>query len=232
MDLKVLPSEKVQLYLLFYKPAPDDPFLNRLVAYFDSPFCHVEMALPVKVGGEPWDRVMMGSSIYQDQTVFFKPKTYEREGYVSFSIEISVAQLYKIKSFCRLHTERLTPFNKYAMYAAYLPVQLFETEGTFCSKHVTQALQYANVSLAHGINPALTTPSSLYKRLKTNKPILQLIPVRMNPMMMAGNDDDDDDDDAQRPFGMFPIAQPLAHNQQWKRNGSPPRYCNITQPAV
>ena len=206
MDLKVLPSEKVQLYLLFYKPAPDDPMLNRIVAYFDSPFCHVEMALPMKVGGEPWDRVMMGSSIYQNQTVFFKPKTYERDGYVSFSIEISVAQLYKIKSFCRHHTKNMTPFNVYAMYAAYLPVQLLDTNGTFCSKHVTQALQHANVSLAHGINPALTTPSSLYKRLKANQPILQLLPVRMNPMARRGGDDDDDDNGGQFVF-TFPVAK-------------------------
>jgi len=196
--------------LLFYKPAPDDPMLNRIVAYFDSPFCHVEMALPMKVGGEPWDRVMIGSSIYQNQTVFFKPKTYERDGYVSFSIEISVAQLYKIKSFCRYHMERMTPFNVYAMYGAYLPVQLIDTDGTFCSKHVTQALQHANVSLAHGINPALTTPSSLYKRLKANKPIVQLIPVRMNPLARRAYDDDhedDSDDDTNR--GQFVFTFPI-----------------------
>ena len=254
MDLKVLPSEKVQLYLLFYKPAPDDPMLNRVVAYFDSPFCHVEMALPMKVGGEPWDRVMMGSSIYQNQTVFFKPKTYERDGYVSFSIEISVAQLYKIKSFCRHHTETMTPFNVYAMYAAYLPVQILDTNGTFCSKHVTQALQHANVSLVHGINPALTTPSSLYKRLKANNPIVQLIPARMNPANRRCDDDDDDDDSnngGQFVF-TFPIAQaddaggqfvftlPTAKpdpvklaSQQWKpKYCGPARYGDITQSAV
>ena len=251
MDLKVLPSEKVQLYLLFYKPAPDDPMLNRIVAYFDSPFCHVEMALPMKVGGEPWDRVMMGSSIYQNQTVFFKPKTYERDGYVSFSIEISVAQLYKIKSFCRHHTKNMTPFNVYAMYAAYLPVQLLDTDGTFCSKHVTQALQHANVSLAHGINPALTTPSSLYKRLKASKPIVQLIPVRMNPANRRCDDDDDDDEDTGGQFVFtFPMATavqeevaaknskkivvfPSLSSQQWKpKYCGPSRYGDITQSAV
>jgi hypothetical protein len=208
----------------------------------------------MKVGGEPWDRVMMGSSIYQNQTVFFKPKTYERDGYVSFSIEISVAQLYKIKSFCRHHTETMTPFNVYAMYAAYLPVQILDTNGTFCSKHVTQALQHANVSLVHGINPALTTPSSLYKRLKANNPIVQLIPARMNPANRRCDDDDDDDDSnngGQFVF-TFPIAQaddaggqfvftlPTAKpdpvklaSQQWKpKYCGPARYGDITQSAV
>jgi hypothetical protein len=211
MDLKVLPSEKVQLYLLFYKPASDDPFLNRFVAFFDSPFCHVEMAIPIKVGEEPWDRTMMGSSIYQNQTVFYKPKTYERDGYVSFSIEVSVAQLYKIKSFCRNHTRNMTPFNIYAMYAAYLPIQLVETEGTFCSKHVTQALQHANVELVEGINASLTTPSMLYKRLRANKPIVQLIPVRMQPSTHIDDDDDDCNDTAKpKPHLVFPFSSAAA----------------------
>ena len=181
MDLRVLPSEKVQLYLLFYKPSSDDPFLNKLVAFFDGPFCHVEIAIPKRVGDQPWDRTMLASSIYQNQTVFFKTKTYEREGYVSFAVEISVAQLYKIKSFCKQHTDRGTPFSLSAMYAAYLPFQLVETEATFCSKHVTQALQHAGVSIADSINPALTTPSNLYKRLVQTRgaAILQVIPSRM-----------------------------------------------------
>ena len=183
MNLRVLPSEKVQLYLLFYKPSCDDPFLNRLVAYFDAPFCHVEIAIPTRVGDDPWDRTMMASSIYQNQTVFFKPKTYDRHGYISFAIEISVAQLYKIKSFCKHHTERMTPFSLGAMYAAYLPLQLVETNATFCSKHVTQALQFAAVPLADNINPSLTTPSNLYKRLVSANggaaAILQVIPSRM-----------------------------------------------------
>ena len=183
MNLRVLPSEKVQLYLLFYKPSCDDPLLNRLVAFFDAPFCHVEIAIPKRVGDEPWDRIMMASSIYQNQTVFFKQKTYGRQGYISFAIEISVAQLYKIKSFCKHHTERMTPFSLGAMYAAYLPFQIVETDATFCSKHVTQALQYASVSIADNINPSLTTPSNLYKRLiRANSgaaAILQVMPSRM-----------------------------------------------------
>jgi hypothetical protein len=183
MDLRVLPSEKVQLYLLFYKPCSDDPFLNRLVAFFDSPFCHVEMAIPKRIGDEPWDRIMMASSIYQNQTVFFKEKTYDRQGYISFAIEITVAQLYKIKSFCKQHTDRMTPFSLSAMYAAYLPFQLVETDATFCSKHVTQALQFGGVGLVDNINPSLTTPSNLYKRLISANggasAILQVIPSRM-----------------------------------------------------
>lgn len=191
MELKVLPSEKTQLYLLFYKPSKGDPKLNHFVAFVDSPFCHVEIAIRKSVGGGgggdgQCDKTMLASSIYQNQTVFLKPKTYDREGYISFAIEISVAQLYRIKSFCKHHTERKTPFSLHAMYAAYLPFQIIETDGTFCSKHVTQALQYARVPLADGINPALTTPSRLYKRLVGASPIIQIVPSRMVPMGICG----------------------------------------------
>lgn len=205
MELKVLPSEKAQVYLLFYKPAADDPLLNRVVAFFDRPFCHVELAIPKRVGDEPWDRVMLASSIYQHQTVFLRHKTYDRKGYVSFGIEVSMAQLYKIKAFCRHHADRGTPFHRFAMYAAYLPVQLVHTDATFCSKHVTQALQYADVPLVHGVNPALTTPSTLYKRLqqRQHSPILQIVPSRMllgapqkkhkQGLMMMMRDDEDEE---------------------------------------
>ncbi len=208
----MLPSEKVQLYLLFYKPASDDPFLNRLVAFFDGPFCHVEMAIPKRVGDEPWDRTMLASSIYQNQTVFFKPKTYAREGYVSFAIEISVAQLYKIKSFCKHHTDRGTPFSLGAMYAAYLPFQLVETDATFCSKHVTQALQHAGVSVTDSINPALTTPSNLYKRLVQTRgaAILQVIPSRMmkDPANLILLPSDDSSKKPAKPIDFFNGAKP------------------------
>ena len=178
MDLRVLPVDRVQVYLLFYKPTRMDPLLNRLVAYVDGPFSHVEMAVPDRYGEEPWERMVWGSSIYQNEPVFFKQKTYKRDGYVSIAIEVTVPQMHKLRSFCRVHADRETPFSLMGMYAAYLPFQLVHTEGTFCSKHVAQALQYAGVPALEGVNPALTTPSTLYKRL-TRIAILQVVPSRM-----------------------------------------------------
>ena len=101
MNLKVIPIDRAQIYLLFYKPTSSDPFQNRLVAHFDSPFSHVEMAFPERYGEEIWEKEIWGSSIYQGEAVFFKPKTYQRSGYVSFAIEVNVAQMCKIKSYCR-----------------------------------------------------------------------------------------------------------------------------------
>jgi hypothetical protein len=190
MDLRIFPKEKVQVYVLFYRPTALDPMLNRIVAFFDGPFCHCEMAFPERVGEEPWDRVVWGSSIYQNETVFFKPKTYRRDGYVSIALEVTVQQLHRIRNFCRMHAEKQTPFNVHAMYAAYLPVQIVHTEATFCSKYVTMALQSAMVPILENMNPALMTPSRLYQRL-TRTAILQVIPSRMRPLMSLRNGADD-----------------------------------------
>lgn len=181
MDLRILTANKVQVYVLFYRPTSMDPFLNRLVAFFDGPFCHCEMAFSERVGEEPWDRVVWGSSIYQNEPVFFKQKTYKRDGYVSVALEVTIPQMHRIRTFCRMHAERETPFSIHAMYAAYLPLQLIQTDATFCSKHVAQALQSAALPALEGVNAALMTPSRLYQRL-ARAAILQVIPSRMRPL--------------------------------------------------
>jgi len=162
----------------------DDPFQNRLVALFNGPYCHVEMAFPEKYGDEPWEKEMWGTSIYQGETIFFKPKTYQRDGYFSFAIEVSQAQRIKIKEYCRMQAEQGVPFSRAAMYLAYLPFQLMHMEGTFCSKHVASALLAGQVDGMHNLNPCLVTPSSLYKTLlqqsMTQSPIVHVIPSRMS----------------------------------------------------
>jgi hypothetical protein len=181
MNLKVLPTDRAQICLLFYKPTVSDPFQNKLVSFFDGPFCHVEMAFLERFGEELWEKDVWGSSIYQGETVFFKPKTYKRDGYVSFGIEVTVNQMHKVRSYCRQQTESKVPFCIRSMYAAYLPFQLMNTEATFCSKHVASALQYGGVYNNIGLNPALTTPSKLYRLLTQHSPILQVVPSRMVP---------------------------------------------------
>ena len=183
MQFTPITDDKVQIYLLFYKPAPDDPFQNRLVAYFNGPFCHVEMAFPEKYGIEPWEREVWGSSIYQGDTIFFKTKTYQREGYFSFAIEVTKSQSLKIKNYCRIQAEQRVQFSKLAMYSAYLPFEIFkDIKGTFCSKHVTMALQVGGVQEVMNLNPCLVTPSSLYNVLLMNSapsPIVQVVPSKM-----------------------------------------------------
>ena len=181
MNLQSINLNRSQIYLLFYKPKHDDPFQNRLVSYFDGPFCHVEMAFPRKYGEEPWEKEIWGSSIFQGETVFFKPKTYKRDGYVSYAIEVTNAQYHKIKSFCRNQMENKIGFSKFGMYAAYFPITFFDVEGTFCSKHVTEALQHVEVDLVFNMNPNKTTPSKLYKYLMSRAPIHQVVPAKLTP---------------------------------------------------
>jgi len=186
MKLPTVCTQKVQLYLLFYKPKADDPIQNRLVALFDGPFCHVEIAFPERYGEEPWERLIWGSSIYQNEPVFFRQKTYQRDGYVSIALEVSLQQLQRIRAYCVHHAQTGTPFNVYAMYAAYLPFQFVHTRATFCSKHVACALQSGDV-LTH-VNPSLTTPSKLFHLVRKDA-ILQVVPSRMLLRLPPAPDD-------------------------------------------
>ena len=186
MEFRIVPTDMVQVYLLFYKPKPDDPFLNRFVSYWDGPYCHVEMAFSDKWGEQPWEREIWGSSIYQGENVFFKPKTYARDGYFSIAIEVTMAQMYKIKSYCKAQGDNHIPFHLAAMYFAYFPYyQVVRTDATFCSKHVTAALQYGGVDKVRDLNPSLMTPSKLYKLFTSsvepqfNTPIVQILPSKM-----------------------------------------------------
>jgi len=182
MNLNVFPTQKAQIYLLFYRPTSNDPFLNKLVAFFDGPYCHVEMAFPEKYGEEPWEKEIWGSSIFQGETVFYKPKTYKREGYKSFAIEVSISQLYKIRSFCKHQMILKIPFCIKSMYAAYFPIHIFKDDSvTFCSKHVTNALQFGGIDIVSDLNPSLMTPSRLYKILNAKTPIVQAVPSKMQP---------------------------------------------------
>lgn len=189
MQFTPINDDKVQIYLLFYKPASDDPFQNRLVAFFDGPFCHVEMAFPEKYGMEPWEKEVWGTSIYQGDTIFYKTKTYQREGYFSFAIEVTKSQCLKIKNYCRMQSEKGVKFSKLAMYSAYLPVHIFkDIDGTFCSKHVAMALQEGGIGEIAHLNPCLVTPSSLYRVLLLNSdrsPIVQVVPSKMMDLSCA-----------------------------------------------
>ena len=186
-----LPLQKAcsQVWLLFYKPSDTDPFQNRLVAKLSGPFCHVEIAFAERVGDEPWEKKMWGSSVYQGESVFFTPKLYRREGYVSFTLEVTRAQLEIMKAHCRRNAQRAVPFNRLAMYMSYLPWQLLELEGTFCSKHVTEVLQSARLHQVQPLNASLVTPSSLYSALVRHQAaeappmVMQTVPS----MMTDGN---------------------------------------------
>ena len=113
MRLSGIVSDRAQIVLLFYKPGATDPFVNRLVAFFDPPYCHVEMAFPERYGDEPWEKVIWGSSIFQGspfafpffrapntlpgrtdvwagEPVFFKKRSYQRDGYVSIALEVTL----------------------------------------------------------------------------------------------------------------------------------------------
>ena len=181
MNLTLVSADRAQILILFYKPTSTDPLMNRVVAHFSPPFCHVELAFPERYGDEPWECDIYGSSIFQDETVFFKRKTYARDGYVCLTIEVSHIQQLRVKHYCRQQSDAGVSFNKWAMYGAYVPI--FRSDhGTFCSKYITNALQYGCILDPSTIDASRTTPSGLHSLLCDKAmaaPIVQVVPSRM-----------------------------------------------------
>ena len=182
MNLTPVTADRAQILLLFYKPTSEDPMLNRLVGHFSPPFCHVELAFPERYGARAWECDIFGSSIFQGETVFYKKKTYMRDGYVCLSIEVSRAQQLRVKHFCKQQSDAGVPFNQWAMYGAYIPI-FSSDEGTFCSKHITKALQYGGIYATETMDPIRMTPSGIYEFLcdkNIASPIVQVVPARMH----------------------------------------------------
>lgn len=190
MNLVPLKTNRAQIILLFYTPGPADHWLNKLVAYWKPPFSHVEIAFPERYGDAPWDKEIYGSSVYQKECVFFKRKTYARDGYESICFEVAQWQYDAIKQFCRTCAEMGVPFNRLAMYTSFLPTQLYsDYYGTFCSKYIVDALQQGRIDWVSGVNPNLLSPSCIYslyvnsRKNGTNRggaPILHLIPSHVH----------------------------------------------------
>ena len=74
------------------------------------------------------EKVIWGSSIFQGEPVFFKKRTYQREGYVSVALEVSLAQQRSVRDYCKRRAAAGVRFDRTGMYFAYLPVQLWTSE--------------------------------------------------------------------------------------------------------
>lgn len=113
-------------------------------------------------------RVLYGASIFQNGTVFFHKKEYSRDGYTSIGVRINKQKHDALVQFCQEHALKKTPFNGMAMIRACLPFIIMPNDdsSTFCSKFVTDALQFAGIDEVNGIDSRNTTPSSLYYHIQ------------------------------------------------------------------
>jgi hypothetical protein len=127
--------------------------VNRLVAFLDGPFSHVELVFPaykkphclLPAKGPPTDqdtRVYYAASIFQGGTVFFKPKVhsllclvydtalmplpqeYKRDGYVCLGLSVTQQEHDALISYSRHAASKSIRFDLVGMASAWLPFVL------------------------------------------------------------------------------------------------------------
>lgn len=176
------PSGIIQL--LFYKPPKDDPPVNRMVAWLDGPFSHVEVGFPDG----------MASSIFAGEKVFMHKRTFSNPNYTAVSMCVTAQQVSDARAFCMEHASIGVEFDGVGMYMARMPrvlrtaVRTIQStlwgsrgspgssggrgagarekgiaESTFCSKYVTRVMQHIGLDAFESMDPDGTSPSMLYR---------------------------------------------------------------------
>lgn len=166
------------VYVLFYKLIERDHFMNEWVVRYDPPYCHVELAFEDN----------MCSSIHFRGTVFFSKRSLLADRYDIVTLSVSSEQYTRMVEVCAERAALGIPFSlvrmlrcsanarsvnclpAFFMLRCILPAFVSARgnpsprDGTFCSEHVTEVLQFGGV-LAFDIDAATITPSMLSRIL-------------------------------------------------------------------
>jgi hypothetical protein len=175
------------LTLAFVRPGVRDPALNRLVAYVcKHGICHVELVFEDN----------MAFSINAGQKLFFRPRTLSNPEYELVTLSVSQSEYTSAYRFCNDAVEKSIGFTDFGMLASYFQPRDFPcinstsslvTGHTFCSKIVTEALQFANVQEAESLTPCTTTPSGLYEAVKdSHRKLIFSVPYKCEQLRHCG----------------------------------------------
>ena len=162
------------LNVVFYKPKPDDVWLNKLVSFMSPPYSHCDLLFDDGVA----------CSIYQNECVYQEKKTLSRKEYVWLSLTFTEDELLKIRAFCdKCHKERVD-FDFLGMLLSYLPYSPRNvSDKTFCSRFVWEALQQSGRPEFLSHNATTMTPSRIFNVIEnTNKNFLNASFKRLNQM--------------------------------------------------
>ena len=175
------------LTLAFLFPNADDAFLNRLVAKMSKhKVCHVEIVFEDD----------LAFSIFAGTNVFFRPRSFSNPDYHLISISIPNAEYQSIYNFCKSAATHDIGFSDYGMYTSYLQPRgcPFLNTGdsvamgrTFCSKIVTEALQFAGNAEVEHLIPCTTTPSCLFSAFEdSQRKVLNSVPYKREQLRQTG----------------------------------------------
>ena len=159
------PVKNSTLLVMLYEPPPNDPLINRAVAWLDGPFSHVEVAF---TDG-------MASSIYAGEKVFMHERRFANPNYTAVAVQVTQKQEADARQFCIDSAHQAVDFDGLGMYISPLPhickriVSMFTRRkkmSTFCSKHVVDVFQHIGMDGFMEIDSSSTTPSMVHRILQ------------------------------------------------------------------
>jgi len=157
------------LTLAFLKPTHEDHWINRLTATVsEHPVCHVELFF------ESFNQCF---SILWGDTAGFKTKSLSNPNYLLITLSVTTKEYENCLDFCRMISSQNLGFDEYGMwqsiYTSGCCAKSSQNLGsTFCSKIITEALQYANIDEVESLVPACTTPSRLFSSLRRSRRLI------------------------------------------------------------
>jgi hypothetical protein len=170
------------LMVLFYKPPPNDPFVNRAVAWVDGPYSHVEVVFPDGVA----------TSIYAGESVFLHYRRFANPNYDIVSLSLSKDQMNKARKYCEKVFKEGVKFDGLGMYCARLPTLIRKTitsdtqKTTFCSKYVSNILKHIGVDGFQDVDPAAMSPSFVHRLLmsRIEHPIISTTRYKLSQLVV------------------------------------------------
>lgn len=175
------------LKLAFLYPGPEDPLLNRVVARVSkNPVCHVELVFEDD----------MSFSIFQGSNLFFRHRTFSNPEYKVVALNVSSEEYLKSYFFCQEAVKHDFVFTDVGMLGSYFqprhcPFLCSSPSGysgsTFCSKIVTEALQFGEIPEVAHLIPSTTTPSLLLDTVgESPRCVLDTVQFRKQQLFEAG----------------------------------------------
>ena len=156
-------NDRMKVRLCFYEPrAENEHWLNRLVAWSGKNFVsHVEILFEDN----------MAASIFADDTVFFRERSYANPYYRIKMFLVSPTSYWLMYNYAKSCAERQIPFSNTKMICGPLIGFSGGADATFCSEFVTHTLQVGGVSFAMKMDATRSTPSILFEHMQHHETI-------------------------------------------------------------
>jgi hypothetical protein len=174
--------------LAFLTPHENDHWVNRLAARMCShPFCHVELF---------FESTQQSFSILWGGTACFRGKNLSNPNYTVVSLCVSEKEYNLCLEFCRCASTQNLSFDERGMWLSWFTSSTSccgdttsQLQGrTFCSKIITEALQFGGLKEVEDVRPSCVTPSRLFELVRSsNRVACNSVPFKRQVLVACGN---------------------------------------------